>query len=1741
MKRLRVFSSIHRHFTRTTWRVARRLVGPQSRTTMKRALSAVLIAAQIAPAVPVRAAAEASSDVFARLGTVLPAAALPLDSPPLAPPHVTVNRAVPAVTRPSLVPQFSSPPTDVELHRVRVFVQPLTPVGRATTIAENRALAEAIRGYVQEVPTGQPNDMQRFEAFLRRFPDSPWRPSLLLNLGEVYRRSGLVSRALETWDEAWQLTRAATDANGRSVAAAAVADWCELGARLGHVDAVEQRLLEIRDRDLGGAAGVKVSNAAMQITVLRQHPEYARSSGAEAIEALLVAGGTGQTALPKTLVEYHPAGLRESARVVQRLARGVGLALHIVKRTSRAAMLPVPAIAHLRSGRFVTVLPGTDGHYRLHDPGFGGDRDITRTMLEEESSGVFLTTADLSRTGGLAPVSDSEAAMMQTFSCPPGNPDADDGCDPSKMCCLGVGGAAGGGGGGNGGSGGSGGDGSSGGCASCDSPAMPTYNFHPLGALRLTDTPVGYAPPRGPAVNFTLRYNHRVALDDAFTSNVGSMWTFDWSSYVLDTPVTTNDPPYQVTTVKIPGGHENYGLMDYSPYNWRTRAQLVRASTDPVRLERHQPDGSVEVYDVPTAPTGTLSRAVLRSQLIDPRGQSLHFTYDAQFRLVAVTDALGQVTTLSYELPSDPLKITKVTDPFGRFATLMYDSAGRLSSITDVIGLTSSFVYGTNDFIDALVTPYGRTTFRHETNINGITVDRWAIEATDPLGATERLEWLWSVPSLPATAPASEVPTGFDDLNTGLNEFVSLYWDKRVMSIAPGDPTKATQTRWNWSSLYNYGYPFTVSVPSSIKRPLEGRVWYRYPADVVGSATPIAVGRVLDDGASQINQTTYNDLGHIRTRTDPFGRRTSYTYAANSIDVVDVRQTTGTLNDLLGTYADYTTQHAPQTVTDAAGQITIFTYDVNGEVLTETNAKNETTTFAYDTAGYLQSVTRAVGATMSYTYDGYGRVRTVSDVDGFMLTIDYDALDRRTRVTYPDGTFEQTTYDRLDPVEWRDRLGRVTKTLYDPLRRVISVRDPQGRTTSQQWCTCGSLEAVVDGKGQKTTWERDLQGRITREVRADDPTSTVTYEAMSGRLQTLTDPKLQVTTFTYNADDSLHSLAYTNALIATPSVSYTYDPGYARTATMTDGTGTTTYAYKPVGSLGATQLASVDGPLTNDTITYDYDVIGRVTSRLVNGIGTTVTYDVLGRVATESNVLGMFTYGYDGSTDRLASITYPNGQTSAYAYYGDDGDRRVQTIHHQLPGGQTLSKFDYAYDAAGRILTWRQQSDTDAVVEWRYTYDLVDQLVGAVKWNTNATPTVLQRQAFRFDPAGNRVTAQLDDASQLSTYDRKNRLLAQQAGGGIQVVGSVSEPANVTVQGKPAAVSSDNRFVGMATTSSGTNTFSVVATDASGNSRTQQYSIDQNGPSRTFAYDANGNLTNDGQRSFEWDARNELTAVTVGTHRTEFSYDGRQRRVREIQKENGVTQADTILVWCDNEICEERAADGATVTRRSFSLGEQVAGLARFFLRDHLGSVVAITDNSAGTLARYGYDPWGSRELLAGSDLTTAGYAGHRWLASANLSLTLYRAYDPQLARWISEDPRGISDGLNLYAYVANSPVDFLDQLGLQHSPGGPWHPEPPYDQVGCKPRDTCAELERKISTLSDMIRAHRNWDKKRNTDRHAQDIQELTNAIMNCQVMYEWKCKPCGDNKTCKKIITIIEAAAVLICIRVPVPVPVF
>ena len=465
-------------------------------------------------------------------------------------------------------------------------------------------------------------------------------------------------------------------------------------------------------------------------------------------------------------------------------------------------------------------------------------------------------------------------------------------------------------------------------------------------------------------------------------------------------------------------------------------------------------------------------------------------------------------------------------------------------------------------------------------------------------------------------------------------------------------------------------------------------------------------------------------------------------------------------NELLSR-ATYNAQHLRLTITDAAGQTTTNAYNARGQLLTTTNPKNETTTYTYDTNGYpiaLDGSLPGTNDTLTATYDAFGRVRTKTDDSGYIVTFSYDALDRMTNIAYPDGTFDQITYAQLQPAMLRDRAGRQTVLEYDALGNLAKKTDALGRVTLFQWCRCGEIKSLIDPLGRMTEWQTDVQGRIAAKQYGDGSRISYAYDNLSGRLREITDEKLQVTQFIWNRDNSLQRIAFLNTAVPTPSVSYTYDLDYHRIVSVTDGTGTTTNYYVPITpfpTLGAGRLASIDGPLANDTITYEYDELGRPVAFAINGVGQRVSYDATGRIVTETNALGAFANTYAGTSDRLISQSFPNGMTMTRGYGDVQHDLRLERITHQS-GATPISEFIYTRDvAADRIATLSQQFGAQTPLLHTFGYDAEDQLLSTTVTNAGL---LAGRFAYTYDPAANRLTEETSTATNTATHNALNQL-----------------------------------------------------------------------------------------------------------------------------------------------------------------------------------------------------------------------------------------------------------------------------------------------------------------------------------------------------------------------------------------------
>jgi RHS repeat-associated protein len=869
-------------------------------------------------------------------------------------------------------------------------------------------------------------------------------------------------------------------------------------------------------------------------------------------------------------------------------------------------------------------------------------------------------------------------------------------------------------------------------------------------SLHLRDAPAGYRPPVGLPVFFIATYNQREAGQPVTFnySNLGPKWTFNWLAYIKDNPsATSSDVSYYTDG----GGSLPFSGFDTNTQTFapqiKSQALLKRTSTNSYEMSFR--DGSKIIFAQPDSIGGT-SRRVFMTQKIDPRGNAVQIDYDGSFRVTAITDAIGQITTFAYTHPTDTRKITKVTDPFGRFASFTYDVNNRLSQITDVIGLTSQFTYDSGDFIQALTTPYGTTSF--EKGENGR--QRWLV-TTHPNGEKERVEYneYPAITGIAAGEPAAKVPIGMGIADSYLNYRNSFYWDRKAYAEAVGDYNKARLYHW-----LHFG-SMAGGIVESEKMPLENRVWYTYDGQSVSYQTgttdqPNAIGRVLDDGTTQLRQFSYDSVGNVTNTIDPVGRSMSYIYATNLVDLLEIRQTTSGNNDLIARFI-YNTQHLAIAAQAASGHWTTNTYNNRGQLTSTRNPLGETIAFSYDANGYLLTADGALPGTndsLNFTYDSFGRPRTVTDADGFSITNSYDNLDRLTNIAFMDGTFAAFTYDKLDRAKTRDRQGREVTFTYDSLRRLTSMRDMLNRVLRFDYCNCGSLSSLTDPLGRITRWEYDLQGRLSARQFPDGSRVLYSYENTTSRVKTLRDEQGQITLLDYFNDDLLRRISYPTANVATPASSFTYDPSYPRIQTRMDGLGKTMWTYEPVGAPGALNIASVDGPWPSDTVAFQYDGLDRQISRAINGVAQRLTLDNGGRVTGVTNALGSFGVAYDGVTDRVLDLTFPNGQTTHLDYFNNIGNRRLQRITHRRPDTSVISQFTYARNAAGGITNWLQELGS-VTNNWSAEFDAADRLMNVLA-NQNGTNVT---SSFGYDLAGNRLSENVGASNRVFQYNALNQ------------------------------------------------------------------------------------------------------------------------------------------------------------------------------------------------------------------------------------------------------------------------------------------------------------------------------------------------------------------------------------------------
>lgn len=282
-----------------------------------------------------------------------------------------------------------------------------------------------------------------------------------------------------------------------------------------------------------------------------------------------------------------------------------------------------------------------------------------------------------------------------------------------------------------------------------------------------------------------------------------------------------------------------------------------------------------------------------------------------------------------------------------------------------------------------------------------------------------------------------------------------------------------------------------------------------------------------------------------------------------------------------------------------------------------------------------------------------------------------------------------------------------------------------------------------------------------------------------------------------------------------------------------------------------------------------------------------------------------------------------------------------------------------------------------------------------------------------------------------------NEITTISSGGGIQYNANTNKAlTSALINNDVAKLRTSKTFAGHALLAAGNNQITALGVDGDLSTVSNQYQqTNSDITSAIFTFDANGNMTNDGHKSFQWDAADRLVKIIYeGTGNSSiFTYDslGRNANIREVL--NGATSSSQQYIWSGLLRCESRDQDGI-VLEQFYGKGIRISSSAYYFTMDHLGSIRALSNSLGSAVASYEYDPFGRVIKTTENISSNIQFAGTFLHDASNLNLAVFRQYSSHLGRWLNRDPKEEDGGMNLMSYCGNIPISRIDPAGLYPS-----------------------------------------------------------------------------------------------------------
>ncbi len=609
----------------------------------------------------------------------------------------------------------------------------------------------------------------------------------------------------------------------------------------------------------------------------------------------------------------------------------------------------------------------------------------------------------------------------------------------------------------------------------------------------------------------------------------------------------------------------------------------------------------------------------------------------------------------------------------------------------------------------------------------------------------------------------------------------------------------------------------------------------------------------------------------------------------------------------------------------------------------------------------VQSTDSVLGMT-EYTYDEFNRqIGQAHEANGVVTSI-------------------RSTLNKLGkPVEVTQLAGTDSRSsfyTYDCLGRRTSETTFEGIITSFSYTMRGELSRVFDDNHCQECFY-NAKGQIIK---------LVTYQ---------NENTPQVITFDYDNCGRLIRKIYPDNIV------FTYNYSDDKLASVTNGRNQThSYSYDLTG-----QVIKIDSTADIER-EYEYDQQNRLV-KVKDDFGEfSLEYDSFGNIISETFPQGITVFRSYDDQQRLSEIKLDDNILAAYNY-ADNGllagiDNGTATVNYSyIPGTKLIQRkywqidenmpflnLEYSYDNYSRLssivtnnqflIGYTLNDDNQRMsaslyngVQWEYTYDSLNQIIGAAHSNNDQPDDMM---SYNYDMMGNRISAIENGEEKLYQSNLLNQY--------------------TMIDNEESAYDNDGNMLN----------------------------------NRGWAY--TWNTENRLIRAVKDDLRLEFSYDYMGRRLKKMVYQSEQLVKYEYFIYFGYKLIAVYDALNDNSLQKTFIWQPIGIDT---PLCMTVNGDSYYYISDGNKNILGMVDNTGNFVANYSYGPFG--EILTETDIIPEfnpfRFSSEYFDQETELIYFNYRYYDAQIGRWIKRDPIMEAGGSNVYTAVGNNMINNIDWLGL--------------------------------------------------------------------------------------------------------------